>query len=492
MQNKKHKGLSIRKKTGYSFLSVYGVAAIIFLVFCIKVDMLPALYIGSITLVLTILGLLFALMHRRLTTSIIADILCVLLTFLCAAGCFYIDKMDLTISDISELETQTEVVSVYVMAEDSAQTINDAADYQFGRTVMVDKDNTDKTVEKIESILGKTLNIKEYDDMLEMLDDLKDNTIGAVVLNSSYAGIAADAEGYDWVSTQLRELTSVAHEVEIQNTQATPENVPETFIMYLSGIDTYGGISARSRSDVNILAVVNTRTKNILLLSTPRDSYVDFEATGGAKDKLTHAGIYGVEQSMDALERLYDIDIDYYLRINFTGFVDIIDALGGIEVYSEYDFSVQNIREYQRGYNQLTGLEALAFARERYSFAEGDYQRAKNQMEVIRAVIAKAASSSLLTNYNSVMNAVAGSFETNMPKDQISSLVKMQLSDMAQWNISSYTTAGQSQYAETYSMPGQQLYVIVLDENNIAEAERLINEVYDINDQSDDSNETTQ
>ena len=153
--------------------------------------------------------------------------------------------------------------------------------------------------------------------------------------------------------------------------------------MYLSGIDTYGGISARSRSDVNILAVVNTRTKNILLLSTPRDYYVDFEATGGAKDKLTHAGIYGVEQSMDALERLYDIDIDYYLRINFTGFVDIIDALGGVDVYSDYDFTVQNIKEYHKGYNHLDGLEALAFARERYSFADGDYQRARNQMEVI-------------------------------------------------------------------------------------------------------------
>ena len=204
------------------------------------------------------------------------------------------------------------------------------------------------------------------------------------------------------------------------------------------------------------------------------------------------AGIYGVEQSMDALERLYDIDIDYYLRINFTGFVDIIDALGGIEVYSDYDFTVQNVKEYHQGYNQLDGLEALAFARERYSFAEGDYQRAKNQMEVIRAVTDKAASSSLLANYNSVMNAVAGSFETNMPSQQIASLVRMQLSDMAEWNITSYTPAGESMYAETFSMPGQQLYVIVPDESDITEAKQKIEEVSGTDDQSGDSDESSQ
>lgn len=482
MQKKKHNPLSLRKKIGYSFLSVYSVAVYMLILACIKVGILPLLYISMITFILLLLGVLFWVMHRRKTSSLIADGLCTLLSVLCIAGCFYLDKMDTTISDISGSEGEREVVSVYVMEDDAAQTIEDAANYVFGVTTAVDKVNTDKTMEEIASMLGRTPDVREYNNMFEMLDDLQDNTIGAVVISGSYVGIAADVEGYEWTATGLRELTSVSHEVEEKSEDAVPENVPETFIMYLSGIDTYGGVSARSRSDVNILAVVNTKTKKILLLSTPRDSYVDFDATGGAKDKLTHAGIYGVDQSMNALERLYDIDIDYYLRINFTGFVDIIDALGGIEVYSEYDFSVQNIREYHQGYNQLTGLEALAFARERYSFAEGDYQRAKNQMEVIRAVIDKAASSSLLMNYSSVMNAVAGSFETNMPRDQISSLVKMQLSDMASWEISSYTTSGQSQYAETFSMPGQQLYVIIPDEDKVAEAKTLISEVYGTDD----------
>lgn len=492
MLKMKHKALSLRQKIGYSFLSVYSVAALIFLVFCLKVDMLPAVYLGIITVVFAILGVLFWIMHRKWSTSVMADVLSTLFAVICIAGCFFIDKMDTTIGHIASSDMQTEVVTVYVKQDDAAQTIEDARDYKFGRVSTIDKENTDKTIEEIGIKTGKDLDVQEYDNMQEMLDALKDDTLGAIVINSSYIGIAADAEGYEWVSAGLRELTSVSHEVAAGNEQTVPEDVPETFIMYLSGIDTYGGVSARSRSDVNILAVVNTKTKDILLLSTPRDSYVDFGATGGAKDKLTHAGIYGVEQSMDALERLYDIDIDYYLRINFTGFVDIIDALGGIEVYSDYDFTVEPIKEYHKGYNQLTGLEALAFARERYSFADGDYQRAKNQMEVIHAVIKKAASSSLLTNYSSVMNAVAGSFETNMPRDQISALVKMQLSDMSSWNITSYTTTGQSQYAETYSMPGQQLYVIIPDERNVEEAKRMINEVYGTDDKSSDSNETAQ
>lgn len=309
--------------------------------------------------------------------------------------------------------------------------------------------------------------------------ELKAGTVQAILLNDAYAGIVAGIENYNWVATDLRKITEVAHVIDVESEESVPEDVPETFVMYLSGIDTYGGVSVRSRSDVNILAVVNTKTKNILLLSTPRDSYVEFNETGGAKDKLTHAGIYGVEASMNALERLYDVQVDYYLRIKFSGFVDIIDALGGVDVNSDFEFTVDPIKTYTVGMNHLTGLEALAFARERYSFADGDYQRAKNQMEVIRAVIQKCASSSLLKNYGDVMDAVAGSFETNMPQEQIATLVKMQLSDMAQWSVSSYTTGGTSMYAETFSMPGQELYVIELNLVAIEEAKRLIQTIYE-------------
>lgn len=201
-----------------------------------------------------------------------------------------------------------------------------------------------------------------------------------------------------------------------------PEGTPERFLLYLSGSDTFGDISTLSRSDVNILAAVDTRAKRLLLVATPRDFYVSFSQTGGAKDKLTHAGIYGIQASVDALETLYGVEIDYTLRMNFTGFVEIIDALGGVSVYSDREFTVENIRTYRQGYNQLTGIEALAFARERMSFPEGDYQRAKNQMEVIRAVVEKASSPALVQNLPAVLEAVSGNFETNMPQAQILAL----------------------------------------------------------------------
>lgn len=471
--------LPIYKAIGYILLLIYVLAALCLLFFIFALGMIPTQYIIIAAVLMAIFAVIFAIMHERKIPSIIASVLTVILTAVYVIGAVYIGKTNNTIADVTTAEVQTDVVSMYVMDDDPAQTVNDAANYEIGIMSSVDRENTDKTIDSIESQLGSSLNIQEYDTMFELADALKSGEVGAIIINEAYVGIIGDVENYEWMTTDIRKITTVEHAVEaVPEADAdVPEENQNTFIMYLSGIDTYGGISARSRSDVNILAVVNTDTKNILLLSTPRDFYVDYSVTGGAKDKLTHAGIYGIDASIDALERLYDIDVNYYLRINFTGFMDVIDALGGISVYSDYDFTVNNVKTFHKGYNDVNGREALAFARERYSFADGDYQRGRNQMEVIKAVINKAASSSLLVNYTSVMDAIAGSFETNMPRSQIAALVRMQLSDMAQWNITSYTSSGQSMYAETFSMPGQDLYVIVPDENSIAEAKEQINAV---------------
>lgn len=471
------KQLKINKWIGYVLLALYVMSGIGFIRQCAALDMLPVKYILIIAIVLAIFAVLIVIMHERMVTSLFAIVLTILLTVGCTVGSFYIMQTSKTVANVSSADVQTDIVSVYVMENDPAESLEDIRGYHVGIVRETDVENMTGTIASLENQLGDSLETKEYDNMFAMMGDLQDGEVKAVILNDAYVGIIADVEGYSWVSTDIRKIAEVSHEVEMTAKTEVPADMSDTFVMYLSGIDTYGGVSARSRSDVNILAVVNTKTKNVLLLSTPRDSYVVFDATGGARDKLTHAGIYGVDQSINALERLYNIQVDYYLRINFTGFVDIIDALGGIEVYSDYAFSVDNVRDYQQGYNQLTGIEALAFARERYSFTDGDYQRAKNQMEVIRAVIQKCASSSLLVNYSSVMNAISGSFETNMPQDQIAKLVKMQLSDMAQWNVTSYTTSGTGMYAETFSMPGQELYVIELDPTAIEEAKTRIAEV---------------
>jgi len=478
-------------------LVVYVIMATALLVQAADLDMFPFLYLLVIAAIFVILGVTFFLMHRKLTTSIIADVLSLIMIFLCGAGGYYIRQTTDALASVTNVGEQTDVVSVYVMKDDLAESMEDIEGYEIGvvggegqarletQGVGVtdlygsNGENASKTIAQLEENLGATLDISPYDDMFALMDALRAHRVGAVILNEAYVGIISDKEGYEWVATDVRQLTTVEHVIKLDIQPIVPKVVPETFVMYLSGIDTYGGVSARSRSDVNILAVVNTKTRKVLLLSTPRDYFVSFNATGGVRDKLTHAGIYGVDASIDALEQLYGIEVDYYLRLNFSGFIDIIDALGGIEVYSDYDFTVTPIRTYQKGMNQLTGLEALAFARERYSFPEGDFQRAKNQMEVIRAVIQKCASSSMLVNYASVMEAVSGSFETSMTQEQIASLVKMQLSDMAQWDVTSYTVDGHGTYAETFSMPGTELYVIEPNYATVETAKEMIRGIYE-------------
>ncbi len=251
--------------------------------------------------------------------------------------------------------------------------------------------------------------------------------------------------------------------------------VPEgTFVVYISGVDTWGTPKAKSRSDVNILAVVNTNTKQILLVSTPRDYYVPLSVSGGVKDKLTHAGIYGVESSMDTLEMLYGVDIQYYIKLNFTGFVGIVDALGGIDVYSDSTFTVGDAFSFTEGVNHMSGIEALAFARERYSFASGDRARGTHQMAVIRAVLDKATSSAILYNYADVMNSVSGCFTTNMSQTKIASLVRMQLNDMATWSISSISVDGTGASKTTYTVPYKTAYVMIPDETTVQSAKEKI------------------
>lgn len=372
-----------------------------------------------------------------------------------------------TLEEITQTSVPVRELGVYVLEDDPAQELKDTAGYPFG--ALEDEDG----LALLEQALGQAPSWEGYPTPFALADALRKGECRAVLLEEAYQRSLSDARGYEWTETGMRKVGSLQMEKEETVSLAAPEGEQESFLLYLSGNDTFGDVSTLSRSDVNILAAVNIRTKKMTLVATPRDFYVSFSQTGGAKDKLTHAGIYGVEASVDALENLYGLDISYYLRMNFTGFVEVIDALGGVSVYSDREFTVENIRTYEEGYNQLTGIEALAFARERMSFPEGDYQRAKNQMEVIRAVAEKASSPALLENLSKVLDAVEGNFQTNLPRDQILALAPALAGD---WDISSYTTSGWSDYRETYSMPGAELYVILPDEASVEEAASLLKE----------------
>ncbi|MCL2865140.1 MAG: LCP family protein [Lachnospiraceae bacterium] len=477
------KELRIYTIIGKIVLALYAVTAAIFMISLITLHILPAMMLGIIALVLAIIGVIlsFCQGHTKLLSIVGSSILLIFaIGFL--IGIFYIRNLNITLEEVTTPEVQTDVVSVYVLRDDPAETIEDTIDYQFGIVRQEAPSMVNETIANINAILGTSIRLNEYDDAFAVLTALRNGESNAVILDEAFVGIVANHEDFEWVHTELRALFVEEFEVEVPIVIEPPEEIPDSFILYLTGIDTYGGVSARSRSDVNILVVVNTTSKEILLLSTPRDAYVTFDMAGDARDKLAHAGIYGVDQSIDALEDLYGINIDYFVRMNFTGFMEIIDALGGVTVYSEHDFYVENIRSYTVGPNHLTGIEALAFARERMAFADGDFQRARNQMEVIRAVAVTAASPALLMNFNQMMNAISGSFETNMPRDQIAQLARMQLSDMAEWTITSYTTTGNSSMGETFSMPGHMLYIINMNPYSIEEARDLIRETMGLGD----------
>ena len=239
-------------------------------------------------------------------------------------------------------------------------------------------------------------------------------------------------------------------------------------------------MTAKSRSDVNILATVNTDTHEVLLVSTPRDYFVPLSISNGAPDKLTHAGIYGIDVCMDTLGMLYDIDINYYFRINFGGFVKVIDALGGITVNSDYEFDSKNILGYHfnQGANYVNGEQALVFARERYAFSEGDRQRGKNQMAVIKGVIDKALSPEILTSYSSILSSLDGCFGTNITYEEIAQLLQQQLTNGGSWTIVSYSVDGTGATEKPYSM-SQNAYVMVPDYNTVDKAKSLMQKVRD-------------
>lgn len=259
----------------------------------------------------------------------------------------------------------------------------------------------------------------------------------------------------------------VAEETAPAGTEETTE-LPESFVIYISGIDVFGDVSTQSRSDVNLLMAVNRSTGKILLLNTPRDYYVELPISEGQRDKLTHAGIYGVEVSKGAMEMLYGVPADYYARLNFSSFETIIDALGGIEVYSEYDFVAQGFT-FTQGMNTLNGAQALAFVRERKSFAEGDIQRGKDQMEMLKSLIARLGTFDGVNSFAAVYDQVAPVVETNVTKDMLLALAAEQIVQGRTWDIETYYVTGTDGSEVTYSIPGASAYVMIPNEDEVAE-----------------------
>jgi LCP family protein required for cell wall assembly len=344
-----------------------------------------------------------------------------------------------------------------------------------------------------------TLNTIEYDTIIEQVHALFNNEVDVIIYNRAHEELLAeqisnygnqtkvlhtctltekDIEKYKDFSKNQRPEATLPIEPTTQPTESTEFVGSDTFAVYISGIDVYGAITQNSRSDVNIIAIVNRKTNKVLLVTTPRDFYVQIPGVSGdKKDKLTHAGIYGVDASVNTLAALYDVDINYYLRVNFTSFENIVDALGGISVYSDYSFSVDGYT-YVNGYNDLDGKAALRFCRERYSFAAGDNQRGKNQQEAIKAIIKKACSPAILTAANQILDSVRDNIDMNIPEELVQDVLKKQLSNGKEWEVITMAATGYGSSEIPFSMPGIEAYVMIPYEDSVEEIKEAIRQMY--------------
>lgn len=471
----------VSRQVGIILCGIQLAVTLVFIAALFVLNMLPMKYLGAaagILLVFWLIPLIGQLVSKK--KAIAGKVFSIFMSVVLALGSYYIFKTNGTVEDITGGNTKVDKMVVAVLADDPAETIGDAADYSFGVQYAMKGDDVKSTVEAINKELGRDISTTEYKSLNEQAEALRDGQVQAIVYNDAYTGVLEEA--YEGYSDEVKIIYS--HEITstLKNEAADVKVADDSFTVYISGIDVYGAIETNSRSDVNIIATVNPTTHQILLVTTPRDYYVEIPGiSGGQKDKLTHAGIYGVDASMATLEQLYDTDIDFYARVNFTSLEQMVDALGGVDVISEQAFTTSDdsglVMNVVQGENHFTGKQALAFSRERMNVDGGDFQRGKNQQAVITAMIKKAISPAILTGANGVLSSVSGNVDTNMSQNQIQELIKSQLSGGGAWNIKSMAAEGTGDNQECYSSPGSILYVTQPDMASITPIIEAINAV---------------
>lgn len=486
-----------RKRTGADHFGLFTLflllaASLALYIRLMATGMLSNLYLIILMMVLIVLNAVSVIvqlpLRRNKAGKLIMGIVSLLLSGAMLYGVVAVNSIQSALSKIVGKMTETEITEVRVMNDNPATSMGDTRGYTFGYIADADTKNTQSILDEISKSFG-TIKSKGYDSMTALADALYDDEVDAILINQGYVDLLTEKDGYTDFRDQTRVLYTytTTHEVDpiVPNTSITKE----PFVVYCSGIDArVDDISAKSRSDVNILAVVNPTTKQILLVNTPRDYYLPL-ARNGELDKLTHAGLYGIDESMKVLGNLYGVQADYYVRVNFAGLVKIVDALGGVDIESDANFSCVPMEtpdgngdytyqkySFTKGINHVNGSQALAFARERKAFADGDNRRGQHQMTVIKAIVNKACSSAVLTKYQELLKAASDAFITNMPYADISSLVQMQLGDMADWNITTYAVSGEGSTEYCYAL-GDKAWVMIKDSSKVNTAKNMIQQV---------------
>ena len=467
---KKNSKRRVKKKSTFSKIitTIFLILSIVLTFLVLSLKILPNKYLIPSLCVIIILNIICYFSLKYSKNKIIKFIL-ILSCFGMSYGVYSLVN---TKNILSSMNINYKVNNYVVLVKSDSNYYNiDDLDYKVVGILEDDKDSLVKLKIKYQK--------KEYDDVSNIVDSLFKDKVDSIILDQSYYDMLCEDDSYiDNFKDKVRIIYKYSYKSKIKDISKDVNTSKDSFTIYVSGIDTYGSIASSSRTDANMLVTINPKSHQILLLSIPRDYYIDLVGKNG-KDKLTHSGIYGIDTTVKSVEKLLDIDINYYYKINFTSLINIVDSLGGVDVYSKYTFTSKDGYRYSEGYNKVNGKQALSFVRERKAFNAGDRIRNINQQAMVEALFRKTTNPDILIKYNSLLSSLKNSFITNMPENSLINLIKNQLDSNAKWNISSYSLDGTNSREYTYSYKASPLYVMVPKNDTIDTAKELIKQVYD-------------
>ena len=463
------------KMSFMKYLSIFLlIVSVLILVLVYFINVLPIDYFIVLVVLVLIIDLVVIklLLGSGKIRNVIGVILSIILIIIMVFGITYeLNTLDF-LKQFGFNTYKEELYNVLVLDESRIRGTYDLDNESIGHLDENVHEGLNSAIEKIDNNIDFESVI--LDDINSLVDNLIDEEVAAIILED--AQITMLEEDNNGLMDNFRIIASFDIETEIEVVSKEVNVTEDSYNILITGIDSYGSITRVSRSDVNMIVSVNPKDKKILLTSIPRDYYV-YLSDYGDYDKLTHTGIYGIDVTTKALEDLLDIDINYYVKVNFTTLVDIVDELGGITVNSNYDFTSIDGYHFSKGENNLNGKEALSFARERQAFSEGDRVRVENQQLVLTAIINKVLSPSIITNYNSLLNALSGEFLTNITNKEITDLIKWQIDGMYSWDIETISLDGSNAFDYTYSYKNQKLYVMMPYPESVNSAKEKINSV---------------
>lgn len=468
----------------YVILGIQLIISIVAVYFCFKLKLIPMKYImGIIIALLILLVVFFGIIYsgekkseNRTTSkrSIITKIISLLLSIALVLGCTMLIRSDNFIDKVSDAVGQKYVISV-VALKDSDINKKSLDGKKFGVCYEKDSKTLTTALADMEDEIGQQEYTK-YDTYIQLADALYNKEVDCIVVGEQFRSqLQVNHENFD---NETKIITSYSYDAKLEVTTKKTDVTEKPFSVYVTGIDVYGSLNTVSRSDVNLIVTVNTKTKQILMTSIPRDCEINLHSNGEL-DKLTHTGNYGTAETINTIQDLLDMEINYFVRTNFSGMTNIVDALGGITVESDEEFdTLHGNYHIVKGLNEMDGDMALCFVRERKRLKAGDFARGRNQQKVLSALIDKALSPKIITNFDRILTALEGTFETDMTSDEIRSLLNMQLDDMADWNIINVQIEGEYYDCyETYSMYGTKSDVMKPFNSHIKRVRKLINKV---------------